>query len=100
MTPEEIALDIYKTIQVSVHNDAYEEHQRNTFVAQVAPIIALKLREAVAEECAACANIADKWGKGKQLDIISKYDTTRRIRKATATIIAYTIRARMNTETT
>ena len=95
MTSEEIALDIYKTIQVSVHNDAYEEHQRNTFIVQVTPVIAQAIREAVAEEREACAQIADEWGKGDE----NEYNTTRRIRKGTSAIIAHTIRARTNTKT-
>ena len=39
MTPEEIALDIYKTISVSLRNDAYAEYQQAQFVEQITPII-------------------------------------------------------------
>lgn len=39
LTPEEIALDIYKTISVSLRNDAYAEYQQAQFVEQIAPII-------------------------------------------------------------
>ena len=90
MTPKQITLDIYKTISVSLRNDAYADYQQAQFVGQVAPIVAEAIRAVVAQEREACARDAEAW---VQIHALRGYQADE-----VADSIAAAIRARGKTE--
>ena len=103
-TPEQIALDIYKTIPVSLRNDAFAECAQRQFVVVVAPII----RAAVAAEKERAAQIVDHQLSHYPADVFlepppGEHGTTvdacsARALRAILPVVAERIRARGETE--